>query len=120
MSKSASLILGLALGPALALSLGTSPAAAADTQYHMQVDGMTCPFCVATSEQAMRKIKGVNAVSADLKAGLINVCTDGSVHFTDDQLKKIFLKEGFTYRKMTKHETCSADDVSDVMETKAK
>ncbi len=108
----------LLISTTLTLMAGT--AFGADTQYHMQVDGMTCPFCVATSEQAMRKIKGVKAVSADLKSGLINVCTDGSVHFTDAQLKKIFLKEGFTYRKMTKHETCSTDDVSDVMETKTK
>ena len=100
------------------LSLLAGSAFGTDTQYHMQVDGMTCPFCVATSEQAMRKIKGVKDVSADLKTGLINVCTDGTVKFTDEQLKKIFLKEGFTYRKMTKHETCSAADVSDAMKTK--
>ncbi|PHS24567.1 MAG: hypothetical protein COA85_08050 [Robiginitomaculum sp.] len=98
----------------LSLSLGLAMLAgstmAADTGYKLQVDGMTCPFCVATSEKALKKINGVKDASANLETGVINVCTDGSVRFTDDQLKALFLEKGFTYRSMTKTNTCSAAD----------
>ncbi len=98
----------------LTLSLGLAmlagSALAAETEYKLQVDGMTCPFCVATSEKALKKINGVKDASANLETGVINVCTDGSVNFTDEQLKAMFLEKGFTYRSMTKTNTCSASD----------
>ncbi len=97
----------ITLSASLAL-LGTM-AAAADTQYTLKVDGMTCPFCVATSEKALKKIEGVKGVSTDLDTGQINVCTDGSVTFTDAKLKDMFLEKGFTYRSMTKAQTCALD-----------
>lgn len=97
----------IALSSSLAL-LGTM-AAAADTQYTLKVDGMTCPFCVATSEKALKKIDGVKGVSTDLSTGQINVCTDGSVTFSDAKLKAMFLEKGFTYRSMTKAKTCALD-----------
>ena len=79
---------------------------AADVQYDLRIDGITCPFCVATSEKALKKIEGVNFVSADLKAGVISVCADESVIFTDDQLRALFLDKGFTYRSMTLSAGC--------------
>ncbi len=87
--------------------MGSAAGFAADTQYTLKVDGMTCPFCVATSEKALKKIDGVNAVSTDLEAGIIKVCADEKVKFTDDQLKEMFLERGFTYRSMTKTQTCA-------------
>ena len=95
------------------LALLGKMASAADTQYTLKVDGMTCPFCVATSEKALKKIDGVKAVSTDLDSGQINVCTDGSVTFTDAKLKDMFLEKGFTYRSMTKSQTCSLDAGAD-------
>ncbi len=82
-------------------------AMAADVQYDLQVDGITCPFCVATSEKALKKIEGVRHVTADLETGIISVCADESVVFTDEQLKKLFLDKGFTYMSMTKRESCT-------------
>ncbi len=32
-------------------------ALADDVQYEIRVDGITCPFCVATSERALKKSK---------------------------------------------------------------
>lgn len=86
-----------------------SAAHAGDVQYDLRVDGMTCPFCVATSEKALKKIEGVKAVSTNLNEGVISVCADESVEFTDEQLRQLSLDKGFTYRSMTKDEGCSIE-----------
>jgi len=80
--------------------------AAADLQYNMRVDGITCPFCVATSAKELKKIDGVKQVSSDLEKGLIKVCADEKVIFTDEQLTKLFVEKGFSFRNMKKLETC--------------
>jgi mercuric ion binding protein len=87
-------------------ALAGAAAQAGEVQYDIRVDGMTCPFCVATSEKALRKIDGVSRISTDLDAGVISVCADEAVVFTDDQLTKLFLDKGFTYRSMAKRDGC--------------
>lgn len=87
--------------------LTATAAHAGDVQYDLRIDGITCPFCVATSEKALKKIDGVKAVSADIPQGIISVCADESVKFTDEQLRELFLDKGFTYRSMSKREGCS-------------
>lgn len=81
-------------------------ALAADVQYNMRIDGITCPFCVATSAKALKKIEGVKEVSSDLEKGIIKVCADEAVKFTDEQLTKLFTEKGFSYRSMEKQESC--------------
>ena len=71
----------------VALAL-TGTALADDVQYDIRVDGITCPFCVATSERALKKIEGVHAVGSNLEPGTIFVCADSQVTFTDTQLKQ--------------------------------
>ncbi len=86
----------------------TSTAALADdVQYDIRVDGITCPFCVATSERALKKIEGVHSVGSNLETGTIFVCADSKVAFTDAQLKQLFLDKGFTYRSFNKASGCS-------------
>jgi mercuric ion binding protein len=85
-------------------------ALADDTQYDIRVDGITCPFCVATSERALKKIDGVQAVGSNLETGTIFVCTDSKVAFTDAQLKQLFLDKGFTYRSFETKSGCSFGD----------
>ena len=94
---------------ACAAFIAASAAHASDVQYDLRVDGMTCPFCVATSEKALRKIDGVKAVSTNLDEGVISVCTEERVVFTDDQLRKMFLDKGFTYKGMTKQDGCTIE-----------
>ncbi len=96
-------------------------AVADDVQYDIRVDGITCPFCVATSERALLKIAGVHAVGSNLETGTIFVCADSQVTFTDAQLKQLFLDKGFTYRSFEKTSGCSmadhehdADDLRDI------
>ena len=90
-----------------ALVLTSTIANADDVQYAIRVDGITCPFCVATSERALKKIDGVHAVGANLETGVIFVCADHRVTFTDSQLKSLFLSKGFTYRSFEKTAECS-------------
>ncbi len=85
----------------------TGAAQADDVQYDIRVDGITCPFCVATSERALKKIDGVHAVGSNLETGTIFVCADSQVTFTDAQLEQLFLDKGFTYRSFQKTSGCS-------------
>jgi mercuric ion binding protein len=94
----------LAVSTWLALS---GAAMAEDIQYNLRVDGLTCPFCVATSERELRQIEGVTAVSTDLRTGVISVCASDAVAFTDEQLRRLFLAKGFTYRSMTRQDGCA-------------
>lgn len=91
------------------LWLVASAAHAGDVQYDLRVDGMTCPFCVATSEKELKRIEGVKAVSTNLDAGVISVCADESVQFTDEQLRQLFLDKGFTYKSMTMQQGCTIE-----------
>ncbi len=85
-------------------------ALAEDVQYDIRVDGITCPFCVATSERALKKIDGVHAVGSNLETGTIFVCADSRVEFTDAQLQRLFLDKGFTYRSFEQGLGCSLGD----------
>ena len=91
----------------LTVFLFSSTALADDIQYDIRVDGITCPFCVATSERALKKIEGVHAVGSDLETGTLFMCADSQVAFTDVQLNKLFLDKGFTYRSFEKTSGCS-------------
>ena len=94
---------------AVALFACAAPAAAADMQYVMRIDGITCPFCVATSEKALKKIDGVKSVASNLKDGTITVCADDEkVTFTDESLTALFKEKGFTYRGMEVTGSCPA------------
>ena len=90
--------------------LGLAPALADEVDYEFRVDGLTCPFCAATSESALRRLDGVSSADTDLDAGIITVCARDDVEFTDDQLTDLFLDRGFTYRSMTRLETCGNTD----------
>lgn len=94
----------------LLASASASSALAENVQYDIRVDGITCPFCVATSERELKKIQGVHTVGANLEAGVIFVCADSQVNFTDAQLKQLFLDKGFTYRSFEKTPGCSIND----------
>lgn len=99
------LIMTAVFGLTLALMPGTS-AHAGDQQYDMRVDGLTCPFCVATSTRALKKIDGVSEVAIDLEEGLISVCAATGTDLNEARMKKLFRKKGFTYRSQTVAETC--------------
>lgn len=93
----------------LALALPASPAVAQSAQYVLRIDGITCPFCVATSEKALKKLDGVNSVRSNLEEGTITLCADESkADLSDAVLAKLFRGKGFTYRGKEKRGTCPA------------
>lgn len=94
----------------LLASASAGSAVAENVQYDIRVDGITCPFCVATSERELKKIQGVHTVGANLETGVIFVCADSQVTFSDAQLKQLFLDKGFTYRSFEKKPGCSFND----------
>jgi mercuric ion binding protein len=80
-----------------------------EAQYTMRIDGLTCPFCVATSEKALKKIDGVKGVTSGLKEGTITVCANSdNPNFTDKKMTALFLEKGFTYKGMETAEQCQA------------
>jgi len=81
-------------------------------QYDLRIDGITCPFCVATSEQALQKIDGVELISSNLETGTISVCGARSLSFDEQQLTKLFRDKGFTYRGSTLAKACSIDETA--------
>ncbi len=78
-------------------------------QYDLRVDGMTCPFCVATSEKALKQIPGVRFVHTHLKRGLIHVCAEEGRMPDDAALARLFKERGFTYRSQKKIGACPLD-----------
>jgi mercuric ion binding protein len=91
------------------LFIAMAPAIAAETQYTLRVDGITCPFCISTSEKALKEIDGVKGVTSDLKEGTITVCADAEkAPLTDEKLTELFLEKGFTYKGMETAEQCEA------------
>lgn len=93
-----------------ATQTATQAAEAGERQYDMRVDGLTCPFCVATSTKALKKIKGVTEVAVDLDAGLISVCAGPDADLSDVPMTKLFRKKGFTYRSQTQLDGCVLTD----------
>lgn len=98
------------IGAALAL---VSAHAEEQAQYDLRIDGITCPFCVATSEQALREIDGIELISSNLETGIISVCGASSLSLDETQLTKLFRNKGFTYRGLTQANVCSIDETVD-------
>ncbi len=91
----------------LTKNLIVSPAYAAGSNvYKMRVDGMTCPFCAATSEKALKAIPGVTSVSTNLEKGVISVCAVPSANLTSSKMKDMFAKKGFSFRSMSTGRAC--------------
>ena len=79
-------------------------------EYSIRIDGITCPFCVASSENALKKIDGIQTISTNIETGTMTVCAEPTVVLEDAELEKLFLKKGFTYRSISQSDSCSIDD----------
>jgi len=81
---------------------------AKNVQHNLRVDGIVCPFCVATSAKSLRKIDGVKHVDADLKNSIIKVCADQSADLNGQTLTQLFLDNGFSYRGKETQAECDS------------
>lgn len=92
---------------ALSFAFAVSAHASELIQYDLRVDGMTCPFCLATSEKALKKLPGVQYISSNLDTATISVCGPDSLKFDEAELSDLFKTKGFTYRSLEKLKNCS-------------
>lgn len=91
------------------LALGQTEPGAQQIQYDIRVDGITCPFCFATSKDALEDIEGVSRVVGNLETGTITLCADETVVLTNDALRDLFRSKGFTYRSATRSDGCTIE-----------
>lgn len=94
--------------------LSAATAYADHRQHDMRVDGITCPFCVASSSKVLKEIEGVYWVTTDLEAGVVSVCAEPQAKLNDEYLTQVFGDTGFTYRGKTISEGCTNTDVAHV------
>ena len=97
----------------LAFLISTTTNADDRIEYQILIDGITCPFCVASSENALKKIEGILAISTNIETGTMTACSEPSLILEDSQLRKLFLEKGFTYRSFTQSDGCSIDTDGD-------
>ncbi len=66
----------------------------------MQVDGMTCPFCVYGIEKKLEALKEVEDASANLKTGTVDIALNENEQIDIERLNKAVHESGFTPGKM--------------------
>lgn len=84
----------------------STPALAKDVEYTLRVDGMFCPFCIASSKESLRQVEGVKMVTGDLDEGTLKVCADENAKLGELTLTKIFEDTGFSYVSQEKNDGC--------------
>ena len=85
------------------LVLWSSALLAGEAHFLLGVDGMSCPFCVYGIEKRLKKIDGVEEVSADLAQGNIWVEATGADVLSEDGARLVLEQAGFTLRSFEMH-----------------
>ncbi len=66
----------------------------------MQVDGMTCPFCVYGIEKKLKALQEVTDASSNLKTGIVDIVLKEDAPLDIEKLNKAILESGFTPGKI--------------------
>lgn len=75
----------------------TCPALAADeTVLEIDINGMTCPFCVYSLEKELGELSAVKQVLISLKSNKARLILREGSHIDADVLKEVVLRVGFT------------------------
>ena len=85
------------------LILWSAALSAGEARFLLGVDGMSCPFCVYGIEKRLKKIDGVEDVSADLAQGNIWVEATGADVLSEDSARLVLEQAGFTLRSFEVH-----------------
>ncbi len=76
---------------------GTASAFGADeTVLEIDINGMTCPFCVYSLEKELRKLSNVKQVLISLKSSKAQLTLEEGTHIDAAILQEIVLRAGFT------------------------
>ena len=75
----------------------TASAVGADeTVLEIDINGMTCPFCVYSLEQELGKLSEVKQVLISLKSNKARLILKEGAHVDSDTLREVVLTAGFT------------------------
>jgi copper chaperone CopZ len=78
--------------------LALSIAQANEIIYALQVDGLSCPFCVYGIEKRLSAIDGVDNIEVDLNKGLVLVTMKQANDLSKKQAQQAVEDAGFTLR----------------------
>ena len=87
----------------LSLLLPIWVGAAEPVTVDVQVQGMSCPFCVYGVQKSLRKLPGVASAQVDLKSGHASVIMLPGQEPDVEAIRKAILDAGFTPKDVTVH-----------------
>jgi copper chaperone CopZ len=76
--------------------LSASVFGAEETVIEIDIDGMTCPFCVYSLEKELGKLDEVKEVLISLKLNKARITLQAGTHIDSDTLRELVLSAGFT------------------------
>jgi copper chaperone CopZ len=92
---------------AVLLSLSASVFGADETVLEIDINGLTCPFCVYSLEKELGKLSEVEEVLISLKSNKARLTLKEGAHIDSDTLQEVVLRAGYT-----------PGEIRDVSETK--
>ena len=81
---------------AVLLFLSASVFGADETVLEIDINGMTCPFCVYSLEKELGKLSEVKQVLISLKSSKARLILKVGAHIDSDTLREVVLTAGFT------------------------
>ncbi len=81
---------------AVLLCLSASAFGADETVLEIDIDGMTCPFCVYSLEKELGKLSQVDEVLISLKSNKARLTLKEGAHIDSDTLQEVVLRAGYT------------------------
>jgi len=81
---------------AVLLFLSMSVFGADETVLEIDINGMTCPFCVYSLEKELGKLSEVKQVLISLKSNKARLILKEGAHVDTDTLREVVLTAGFT------------------------
>jgi len=89
-------------------ALGANDVAHEEVKHVFGVHGLSCPFCVIGIKKTLKEVAGVQSVEVSLKNKTVTVYTKRGICFSDEQLKEIFSRSGFSYHgTILKPQSCT-------------
>lgn len=76
--------------------LTASAFGADETVLEIDIDGMTCPFCVYSLEKELGKLSEVKQVLISLKSNKARLILKEGAHIDSDTLREVVLEAGYT------------------------
>ena len=76
--------------------LTASAFGADETVLEIDIDGMTCPFCVYSLKKELGKLSEVKQMLVSLKSNKVRLTLKEGAHIDSDTLQQVILEAGYT------------------------